>query len=47
MRAKATGSQVKQCKDTQANNTIVSDMAKEIRNFTTVDNSRTCSNGGS
>jgi len=45
MRAGATGSQTKQCRDTQANNALVLDMTKETRGFSTADTGRACSNG--
>jgi len=47
MRAGATGFKVKQCRDTQADNTIASDLAKETRGSTTMGTSRACSNKGS
>ena len=44
MKAEATASQIKQYRDTQANNAIASDMAKEIRGSTTAGTDRAFSN---
>jgi len=44
MRIGATGFQVKQCRDTQANNTIASNIAKETRGSITAGTGRACSN---
>jgi len=43
MRVGITGFQVEQCRSTQTNNTMASDIAKKTRGSTTTDTSRACS----